>query len=84
LIKAQIVEKINSPTMKSMMDKSAIIKEVSDESISLLVINKMAELSLNKEDNKQSIEKIISDVMNKPMKIKVSYMKKEDYFASLM
>jgi len=50
----------------------------------MLVINKMAELTLSKDETTQLLEKILSDVIGKNIKLSISYIKKEDYFASLL
>lgn len=83
-IKASLVGHIESKSLATMMDKNTIIKEITEDTLHLIVINKMAEISLNKDEIKQKLEKILNDLLARPIKLKLDYMKKEDYFASLM
>jgi len=67
-----------------MVDKNTIIKTITDNTVHLIVINKMAEISLNKNETKQRLEKILTDMIGETTRLTLEYMKKEDYFASLM
>jgi len=83
-IKTQLMDRIDKKTIKWLLAKSAIIKNIDDSHVEMLVINKMAELTLSKDETTQLLEKILSDVIGKNIKLSISYIKKEDYFASLL
>jgi DNA polymerase III gamma/tau subunit len=66
---------------KSLVEKYVVIQEISDHDVKLLAINKMAEISLSK--NSDALEKLVEDALWSPRKVTLSFMSKEDYFASL-
>ncbi len=83
-IKAKLVSNVESKSLATMMEKNTIIKDISNDTLHLIVINKMAEISLNKDDVKQRLERILTELLARSIRLRLEYMKKEDYFASLM
>jgi len=49
--------------------------------VHIIVINKLTHTLLEKRENVEYIEKILSDILGKPALLKVSFENKEEYFA---
>jgi len=50
-------------TIKSLISKSAIISSIDGENVSMILISKMAELTLKKEEIKNNLEQQLSDII---------------------
>ncbi len=78
----QFIQKLHKESLKKSFQDYLIIKDIKNNIVELIVINKMAELLLQKEEIIQEIEAILSEILGTPHHITVQFQKKEDYFAS--
>lgn len=78
----QIVEKVDSKTLRDNLKNHTFIKSIGDWKANFVVINKMAEISLNKDETKKMLEDIIFDLTWERVAIYLEFQSKEDYFAS--
>lgn len=83
-IMKSLIASIDSNILKWNLKDHTIIKNISDTKIEFIVINKMAEMLLNKEDTKKMLEKKLLEITWKKLYIKIEFQSKEDYFASQM
>lgn len=83
-IMKRLIDSVDSNTLKSNLKDHTIVKDISDTKIELIVINKLAEMLLNKEDTKKMLEKKLREITGKKLYIDVEFQSKEDYFASQM
>jgi len=80
----QISEQISKNSLKTSIKNHAIIDKIENNLAHIIVINKMSEMLIKKEDAINEIEAIISKILWKPTKISIKYQKKEDYFENLL
>ncbi len=78
----QIAEKVDSKTLRDNLKNHTFIKSIVDWKANFVVINKMAEISLNKDETKKMLEDIIFDLTWERVAIHLEFQSKEDYFAS--
>ncbi|HRX63659.1 MAG TPA: DNA polymerase III subunit gamma/tau [Candidatus Absconditabacterales bacterium] len=78
----KIADKIESKTLKDHLQNHTMIKNIGDHEINLIVINKVAEILLSKEENKKMIEEILFNIVGKKLVPNIQFQSKEDYFAS--
>jgi hypothetical protein len=60
------------------------IKNISDWKAYFVVINKIAEIALNRDDTKINLEKMISEIVWENITINIQFQSKEDYFSSIL
>lgn len=78
-LKERIVRNIGSQTIKSIWETSCQIESVDEWSIIVQVIEKWKFTLLNLSKNKQDVERICSEILNKVMLIDYQYLDKEDF-----
>lgn len=83
-IMKSLIASVESKTLKDSLENYTIIKNINGSEINLIVINKIAELSLKNENTKKMIESTLSKIVWRPLKLSVEFQNKEDYFASQM
>ncbi|PJA48240.1 MAG: DNA polymerase III, subunit gamma and tau [candidate division SR1 bacterium CG_4_9_14_3_um_filter_40_9] len=77
---AQLLARVDKPSLQKNLGEHIIIDSVEDDKVHIIVINKLTHTLLEKRENLEYLEKILSEVLNKPITLKVSFEKKEDYF----
>jgi len=75
-----LIERCVKTSIKTSLRNHCYISDVNWVFVVMYIHNKMTEMLLKKEDTKQEIENIMSEVYRKDMKLSVNYMKKEDFF----
>lgn len=78
----KLINKIDSGTIKWNLQNHTILKNIGENEVELIVINKMTDILFKKDDNKKILENAIFDVLGKNMAVIVEYQSKEDYFAN--
>lgn len=79
-ILAQVMERIEKPSIKNSLKDSITINRITNEGIDIVTISKVAQLIFDNKENMQYIENIFSQVIGKPIAIHVSFENKETYF----
>lgn len=77
----QVLSKIDKPSLSRSLSEHIVVDWVEDGLVSLVAINKMTHILLDKSENRDYLEKIFSEVLWKNIKIKMTYESKEQYFA---
>ncbi|MBU1758842.1 hypothetical protein KKG31_07065 [Patescibacteria group bacterium] len=67
--------------MQKNLGEHIIIDKVEDGLLHMIVINKLTHTLLEKRENIEYLENIISEILGTPTTIKISFENKEDYFA---
>jgi hypothetical protein len=80
----QVFQRISKTSVKKSFKDHVILDKIEHNLAHLIVINKMSEMLIKKEDTVSEIEKIISEILGENTKISITYQKKEDYFANLL
>ena len=80
----QLIEKVESKTLKDSLRDHIFIKNISDWKAYFVVINKIAEIALNRDDTKINLEKMISEIVLENITIDIQFQSKEDYFSSIL
>lgn len=80
----KIWDQIESKTLQNWLKNFVHVKSVTDWKIELIVIDKVTEITIKKEENQKLIEQKISEIVWKPYSIDVSYMDKNEYFSTMM
>lgn len=78
----QIAEKVDSKTLRDSLENYTFIRSIQDWKANFVVINKMAEIALNKDDTKRILEDKFFEVTWKRVAIHLEFQTKEDYFAN--
>lgn len=78
---SQLLAKVDKPSLQRNLGEHIIIDSVDDNKIHIIVINKLTHTLLEKRENIEYIEQLLSDIIGKPAILKVSFENKEDYFA---
>jgi len=79
-ILAQLIEKIDKPSIKSSLKDSLIINKITSDSVYFITISKVAQLIFSNKEHMRYIEDKLSEVMGKTMAIDVTFENKESYF----
>ena len=79
-ILVQLIEKIDKPSIKNSLKDSLIINKITNDGIHLITISKVAQLIFSNKENMRYIEEKMSEVMEKPIAINVTFENKESYF----
>jgi len=75
-----LLARVDKPSLQKNLGEHIIIDSVEDDKVHIIVINKLTHTLLEKRENLEYLEKILSEVLNKPITLKVSFEKKEEYF----
>ncbi len=77
----QLLQALPPSTLKSNLQEHAILEKIENGTAKLIVTNKIAEISLQKQENKAEIEKKLSEILGNPTVLQVIFESKEAYFA---
>jgi len=77
---AQLLAKVDKPSLQRNLGEHIIIDSIEDNKVHMIVINKLTHTLLEKRENLEYIESLLSDILGKPTTLKVSFENKEDYF----
>jgi len=81
---SKIWDQIDSKTLQHGLKNYVHIKSVTDWKIELIVIDKVTEISLKKEENQKLLEQKILENTGKAYSLDISYMDKDEYFSQMM
>jgi len=79
-IKSQLIAKLTNNTTKNNVRDYVFIKWIEWNTITLIIINKIAEISLNKD--MKEIEQVLTEIMWQSMVIQTQFQDKNEFFAS--
>lgn len=79
-ILAQLIEKIDKPSIKNSLKDSLIINKITSDWVYLITISKVTQLIFNNKENMRYIEQKMSEVMGKSVMVNVTFENKESYF----
>jgi DNA polymerase III subunit gamma/tau len=78
----QLIEKVESKTLKDNLRDHTFIKNIQEWKINFVVINKMAEIVLSKDETQKMLEEKLFEITWQRLVINVEFQSKEDYFAN--
>lgn len=78
----QLLSQIERPSLKNSLKDHIIIDKIEDNLATIIVINKMTHLTLEKRENLDYLEEALSKILGKDTKIKLIFENKETYFAN--
>ena len=81
---SKIWDQIDSKTLQHGLKNYVHIKNVTDWKIELIVIDKVTEISMKKEENQKLIEQKILENTGKAYSLDIAYMDKDEYFSQMM
>lgn len=81
---SKIWDQIDSKTLQHGLKNFVHVKSVTDWRVELIVIDKMAEITLKKEENQKLIEQKILENTGKSYSLDIEYMDKDEYFSQMM
>ena len=79
-----IVAQIPKPTAQANLKDQAIIEAISENTVEIIVITKIAEMLLKNEEIKKLVESLLTTSLWKSVQLQVVYEAKESYFARKM
>lgn len=83
-LKNQLIDKIDKQSLKDNLAENIAIKSIEENTVHMITISTMANLLLQKQETVQYLEKILSNIVKRPVSIKTQYIKKEDYLQSML
>lgn len=78
---ASLLSKIDRPSLSKSLREHIIIDSIDQDLMTLIAINKITHILLEKPENLDYIEKISSEILGRNIKIKLIYEPKDQYFA---
>ena len=81
---SKIWDQIESKTLQHGLKNYVHIKNITDWKIELIVIDKVTEISLKKEENQKLLEQKILENTGKSYSLDIAYMDKDEYFSQMM
>ena len=81
---SKIWDQIDSKTLQHGLKNYVHIKSVTDWKIELIVIDKVTEISMKKEENQKLLEQKILENTGKAYSLDIAYMDKDEYFSQMM
>ena len=81
---SKIWDQIDSKTLQHGLKNYVHIKNISDWKIELIVIDKVTEISMKKEENQKLLEHKILENTGKAYSLDIEYMDKDEYFSQMM
>lgn len=79
-ILAQVIERIDKPSIKNSLKDSIAINRITSEGIDIVTISKVAQLIFANNENMKYVEDIFSQVIGRSVAIHVVFENKETYF----
>mgnify|MGYP001643404012 CR=1 FL=1 len=79
-----VVAQIPKPTAQANLKDQAIIETISENTVEIIVITKIAEMLLKNEEIKKLVESLLTTSLWKSVQLQVVYEAKESYFARKM
>ena len=79
-----VVAQIPKPTAQANLKDQAIIEAISENTVEIIVITKIAEMLLKNEEIKKLVESLLTTSLWKSIQLQVVYEAKESYFARKM
>ena len=80
----KIWDQIDSKTLQHGLKNYVHIKNITDWKIELIVIDKVTEISMKKEENQKLLEQKILENTGKAYSLDIAYMDKDEYFSQMM
>lgn len=77
----KLVDGLESKTLKDNLINHAFIQSVWDSKVNFIVINKMAEILMTKDETRKMLEEKLSQIIWRNVSITLEFQSKEDYFA---
>ena len=78
----QLIEKVESKTLKDNLRDHTFIKNIEEQKINFVVINKMAEIVLSKDETQKMLEEKLFEITWQRLAINIQFQSKEDFFAN--
>jgi len=78
----RLLAKIDKSSLKASLSEHIIIDRVENWIVYIVVINKMTDLILKKEDIVMYVEWLFSELLGEEVKMSMEFQKKDEYFAS--
>ena len=79
-IKNQLIDRLSNNTTKNMFKDYVFIQWIGWNNITFIIINKIAEISLKKDE--KEIEQILNEILGHPVVIETKFQDKNEFFAS--
>lgn len=83
-IRQDVIANLGKPTVQSNLKDQTLIEKIENNEVEVIVISKIAEMLINNAENKKLIEEELSKKLGWPIILKITFEKKEDYFARKM
>lgn len=68
-------------TLKNFLSQDTILDSIDNWTAKLIITNKMAEIAIQRPDNKSEIQKKLSEITGEPITLELSFESKESYLA---
>jgi predicted transcriptional regulator len=81
-IMKSLIASVESNILKGNLKDHTIVKNIWETKVEFIVINKMAEMLLNKEDTRKMLEANLLEITWRKLYIEIEFQTKEEYFAN--
>jgi len=83
-VKSQLLGKIDKQSLKDNLADNIYIQSFENNTVHMITISSMANMLLQKQDTIQYLEKLLAEIYEKPVALKVKFIKKEDFLQSMI
>ncbi|HCY20473.1 TPA: hypothetical protein DIC40_01135 [Patescibacteria group bacterium] len=80
----RVVARIDKDSLQKSLKDLSSISSLENGVAHIMVINKFAQMALESHENRNYIEKLLSEEHGSPIQIKVEFQSKEDFFSGML
>jgi hypothetical protein len=83
-IKHQLLAKIDKQSLRDNLKENIQIHSIKGNVVHIITISSMANMLLQKQETIQYLEKILEEILERPVSLSSEFIKKEDYLQSMI
>jgi hypothetical protein len=83
-IKHQLLAKIDKQSLRDNLKENIQIHSIKGNIVHIITISSMANMLLQKQETIQYLEKILEEILERPVSLSSEFIKKEDYLQSMI
>jgi hypothetical protein len=83
-IKHQLLAKIDKQSLRDNLKENIQIHSIKGNVVHIITISSMTNMLLQKKETIQYLEKILEEILERPISLSSEFIKKEDYLQSMI
>lgn len=81
---SRVIARIDKDSLQKSLKDLSSISSLENGVAHIMVINKFAQMAFENHDNRDYIEKLLSEEYGSPLQIKIEFQSKEDFFSGML